>query len=279
MHGQRAELQPAALLLELPRRGAGGGTCTSDHRGLQPRAFATRPRQRAQGPGLEPGIFGFRSRRVTDSTIPVLAVHLWEWPPHAATPLRSVRAPHTITARTTNSPACARIDTCSIAALFPSWVFSCQRAWAIATDQLIGGKSQSGQKKKGLATRQTFAKAVDGRGLPVDISCHLRSLASQTWITSPDERMGIQGDPALASGCFRSHGCLQADGLVRHAASVAELVERFKYSLTFRATCDENPHHRRRTCSTSSPRFLTTARRPAVPLHASHTATSASPRT
>jgi len=51
--------------------------------------------------------------------------------------------------------------------------------------------------------------------------------------------MRIRGNPALASGCFRPHGCLQADGLVRHGASVAEPVERFKYLLTVRARCDE----------------------------------------
>lgn len=51
--------------------------------------------------------------------------------------------------------------------------------------------------------------------------------------------MRIRGNPALASGCFRPHGCLQADGLVRHGASVAEPVERFKHSLLFRAMSDE----------------------------------------
>ena len=164
MHGQRAELQPAALLLELPRHGAGGGTCTPDHRGLQPRAFATRLRQRAQGPGLEPGIFGVRSRRVTDSTIPVLAIVQEEWRPHAATPLRYVRATHTITARTIDTHACARDSTRSTAALFPSWVFSCERAWAIATDQLIGGKSQPGQKRKVWRLARPLQKLLMWKG-------------------------------------------------------------------------------------------------------------------
>jgi hypothetical protein len=46
--------------------------------------------------------------------------------------------------------------------------------------------------------------------------------------------MRHRGNPALASGCFRSRGCLQAEGLVRHAASVAEPGERFKPSQAFR---------------------------------------------
>jgi hypothetical protein len=70
------------------------------------------------------------------------------------------RATHTITARTTNTHACARDSARSTAALFPSWVFSCQRAWAIATDQLIGGKSQSGQKRKAWRAARPLQKLL-----------------------------------------------------------------------------------------------------------------------
>ena len=104
LHGRRAELHTAALLSELPRRkddGAGGGTCTpgvSRSAAACLRCSATpafRIHVRAQGPGLEPGIFAFRARRGTDSTIPVHDRGTWEWRSGAATPARvSTRAPN-----------------------------------------------------------------------------------------------------------------------------------------------------------------------------------------
>jgi len=73
-------------------------------------------------------------------------------------------AQYTITARTINSYACARDTTRSTAALFPSWVFRFQRAWAIATGQLIGGNSRSGQKRKVWRLARPLQKLLMWKG-------------------------------------------------------------------------------------------------------------------
>ena len=165
MHGQRAELQPAALLF-------GATSAWSWRREWHPRSSRSAAARLCYS--ATPASTGTRAR-TWNLRVQIPTRYRFhhpcarDYPRGVAAPRRhssptSVRATHTITARTKYSHACARDSTRSTAALFPSWVFSCERAWAIATDQLIGGKSQPGQKRKVWRLARPLQKLLMWKG-------------------------------------------------------------------------------------------------------------------
>jgi hypothetical protein len=183
---------------ELPRRGAGGGTRTpGDPRSaaacLRCSATPARRATQVQGPGLEPGIFAFRARRGTDSTIPVRACG---------------RRSHSVHVRVHvhgDSISVSNLDIRGVKGRGPS-----------STDLLIGGDSLVGQKKR--AWSWTRPSDVGGwlSSLRRVVSSHLPGLAARTRLDLKI-RMRIRRVPAHT--CPRVHGqrcCERADGSADH---------------------------------------------------------------
>jgi hypothetical protein len=152
---------------ELPRHGAGGGTRTpGDPRSaaacLRCSATPARRATQVQGPGLEPGIFAFRARRGTDSTIPVRACGRYEGggpmppPSYRGTRARArTRRSHSAHVRVHmhgDSISVSNLDIRGVKGRGPS-----------STDPLIGGDSLVGQKKRAWSSTRPFDVGVGSR--------------------------------------------------------------------------------------------------------------------
>jgi hypothetical protein len=201
---------------ELPRHGAGGGTCTL---GLSRSAatclcYSATPAwlaTRAQGPGFEPGIFAFRARRVTCSTIPVRACTMWGGGPAPPPPNVSSRA----VVRAHAMCAWARTDTEHLR--FQLGYSGCQRAGAIAHRPSDRWRFPLRDKEKGPGVCQALECRRFGDGLPRVLSSHLQGLAERTRLGILDVGMLRHGVPARA--CPRLRGltcCERADGHGQH---------------------------------------------------------------